>query len=48
MKRPIWTQTLVWLAAVFAAVLLAFAGPESLSLLPTYASPWAAGANAPR
>ena len=48
MKPPLWTQTLVWLAAVLAAVLMAFAGPESLSVLPSSGTPWAQGANAPR
>lgn len=27
--KPLWTQTLVWIAAVLAAVLLAWANPES-------------------
>lgn len=28
--KPLWTQTLVWIAAVVAAVLLAAANPDSL------------------
>lgn len=28
MRKPLWPQTLAWLAAVAAAVLLAWAGPE--------------------
>jgi hypothetical protein len=28
--KPLWTQTLVWLAAVLAAVLLAWASPDGL------------------
>lgn len=27
--KPLWTQTLVWIAAVLVALLLAFALPES-------------------
>jgi len=27
--KPLWTQTLAWMAAVLAAILLALAGPES-------------------
>jgi hypothetical protein len=28
--KPLWTQTLAWLAAVIAAVLLSFASPGGL------------------
>ena len=28
--KPLWTQTLVWLAAVAAAILLALANPDGL------------------
>jgi hypothetical protein len=28
--KPLWTQTLVWIAAVLAAVVLAFASPDGL------------------
>jgi hypothetical protein len=28
--KPLWTQTLVWLAAVAAAVLLALAAPDMI------------------
>ena len=31
--KPLWTPTLTWLAAVVAAVLLAFASPGALGLL---------------
>lgn len=27
--KPLWTQTLVWIAAALIALLLAFAGPDS-------------------
>ncbi|MBA2675769.1 hypothetical protein [Ramlibacter sp.] len=30
--KPYWMPTLAWLAAVAAAVLLAFAGPEGLGM----------------
>ena len=30
--KPLWTQTLAWLAAVLAAVLLALANPDGLGL----------------
>lgn len=30
--KPLWTQTLAWIAAALAALLLALAGPESLGL----------------
>lgn len=30
LMKPLWTQTLVWIAAVVAAVLLAWASPDSL------------------
>lgn len=29
MKQPLWVQTLFWVAAVLAALLLAFAGPDA-------------------
>jgi hypothetical protein len=29
--KPLWTQTLVWIAAVLMALLLAFAGPDGLN-----------------
>ena len=28
MKRPLWVQTLFWIAAIVAALLLALAGPD--------------------
>ena len=28
MMKPLWTQTLAWIAAVVIALLLAYAGPE--------------------
>ena len=28
--KPLWTKTLVWLAAVLAAILLALANPDGL------------------
>ena len=31
--KPLWTPTLVWIAAVVAAVLLAFASPAGLGFL---------------
>jgi hypothetical protein len=31
--KPLWTQTLAWILAVVAAVLLAFASPAGLGLL---------------
>jgi hypothetical protein len=31
--KPLWTQTLAWLVAVVAAVLLAFASPAGLGVL---------------
>jgi hypothetical protein len=30
--KPLWTQTLVWLAAVAAAVLLALLSPDPIGL----------------
>ena len=30
--KPLWTQTLAWIAAVLAAVLLALANPDGLGL----------------
>ena len=43
--KPLWTQTLAWLAAVLAAVLLAFASPGDSSLFEPDASH---GAGTPR
>ena len=31
--KPLWTQTLAWIVAVVAAVLLAFASPAGLGFL---------------
>jgi hypothetical protein len=44
--KPLWTQTLAWLAAVIAAVLLALASPGGLSLLFDIEAPH--GASTPR
>lgn len=44
--KPLWTQTLAWLAAVVAAVLLAMASPDGLGLL--FDREAAHGASAPR
>jgi hypothetical protein len=44
--KPLWTQTLAWLAAVVTAVLLAFASPGGLSLLSDTEA--AHGASTPR
>jgi len=44
--KPLWTQTLAWIAAVVAAILLSFASPGGLSLLLDADSPH--GASAPR
>lgn len=30
--KPLWTQTLVWIAAVLVALLLAFAGPDGVAI----------------
>lgn len=30
--KPLWTQTLAWIIAILAAVLLALAGPEGIGL----------------
>jgi hypothetical protein len=30
--KPLWTQTLVWIAAVVVAVLLALASPDTVEL----------------
>jgi hypothetical protein len=30
--KPLWTQTLAWIAAIAAALLLAMMGPETVSL----------------
>jgi hypothetical protein len=32
MMKPLWTQTLLWLAAAAAAVLLALASPDTVDL----------------
>lgn len=44
--KPLWTQTLAWLAAVVAAVLLSLASPGGLGLLFDSDAPH--GANTPR
>jgi len=44
--KPLWAQTLAWLAAVVAAVLLAFASPGGLGFL--FDTEAAHGANVPR
>jgi hypothetical protein len=44
--KPQWTPTLVWIAAVLAAVLLSFASPAGLGFLFEADAPH--GANAPR
>lgn len=31
--KPLWTQTLTWLAAVVAAILLALASPDGMGFL---------------
>ncbi|GAB3660681.1 hypothetical protein [Ramlibacter alkalitolerans] len=41
--KPLWTQTLAWLAAVVAAFLLAFASPADLSYMPDGDIPHGAG-----
>ncbi len=43
--KPLWVQTLVWIAAVVAAFLLAYAVPESLH---DFALEVPHGATAPR
>lgn len=43
--KPLWVQTLVWIAAVLAALLLAIAVPESLH---GFALEFPHGAAAPR
>jgi hypothetical protein len=30
--KPLWTQTLMWIAAVLAAILLALASPDTVDL----------------
>ena len=32
--KPLWSKTLVWLAAVLAAILLALANPDGLGFSP--------------
>ena len=44
--KPLWTQTLAWIAAVLAAVLLALANPDGLGLHPDGGV--SQGASAPR
>jgi hypothetical protein len=44
--KPLWTQTLAWIAAVVAAVLLAIASPSGLGSL--FDGEAAHGATAPR
>jgi len=47
MKRRLLMQTLAWIAAVIAAILLALASPGGISLLFDN-EPFAHGASAPR
>jgi|KBSSwiStaDraftv2_1062776.scaffolds.fasta_scaffold1444198_1 hypothetical protein len=42
--KPLWTQTLAWLAAVLAAFLLAIASPGGLGFLDDGESSHGAGA----
>jgi hypothetical protein len=44
--KPLWAQTLAWLAAVVVALLLALAGPDGFE--PHMHSPIPQGAAAPR
>ena len=44
--KPLWTQTLAWIVAVVAAVLLAFASPVGLGFL--FDAEAAHGAGTPR
>lgn len=44
--KPLWTQTLAWIAAVLAAVLLALANPDGLGF--SFGGHMPHGANAPR
>lgn len=45
--KPLWTQTLAWIVAVLAALLLAFAGPEGPGTF-GFEPEFAHGASAPR
>lgn len=45
--KPLWTQTLAWIAAVLAAFLLALSLPELLNFSPFHAE-FPQGATAPR
>lgn len=45
--KPTWSQTLAWVAAVLAAVVLAFTGPDVLHFSPFHA-PVPQGGAAPR
>jgi hypothetical protein len=45
--KPLWTQTLAWIIAVLAALLLALASPGGLSLL-VEQDDFSHGANTPR
>jgi hypothetical protein len=44
--KPLWTQTLAWIVAVLAAVLLALATPDGLGI--PFQGGFSHGANAPR
>ena len=44
--KPLWTQTLAWIAAVIAAVLLALANPDGLGFHNDFFS--SQGATVPR
>jgi multisubunit Na+/H+ antiporter MnhF subunit len=44
--KPLWTQTLAWLAAVAVALLLALVGPEAFDRV--IADPIPQGSTAPR
>ena len=46
MMKPLWTQTLAWIAAVIIALLLAFVGPETADRFVPDSIPH--GASAPR
>lgn len=47
--KPLWTQTLAWIAAAVVALLLALAAPENLGLGATGFDPHLShGAAAPR
>jgi hypothetical protein len=46
--KPLWTQTLVWIVAVVAAILLALANPDGLGFFTGDAAYRPQGAMAPR